>query len=107
MSNFPEPAKAFAVGFIERNKRAFNILNDSIFYFGELGMQETRSAHLMTMLLERHGFSVQRGISGFATSFVASYGSGAPVIAIHTEYDANPSNSQMSGIAERRPRSNC
>ena len=101
MNSFPDPAKAFAAGFIDRNDRAFITLNDSIFYFGELGMQETRSAGLMTAILERHGFSVQRGISGFATSFVATYGQGGPVIAIHTEYDANPSNSQKSGIAER------
>ena len=101
MSSFSDPAQAFAAGFIERNDRAFITLNDSIFYFGELGMQETRSAGLMTAILERHGFSVRRGISGFATSFLATYGGGAPVIAIHTEYDANPSNSQMPGVAER------
>src|SRR5262245_22644269 len=101
MSPFSDPAQAFAAGFIERNDRAFITLNDSIFYFGELGMQETRSAGLMTAILERHGFSVRRGISGFATSFLATYGGGAPVIAIHTEYDANPSNSQMPGVAER------
>jgi aminobenzoyl-glutamate utilization protein B len=103
MSSFSDPAQAFVAGFIERNDRAFITLNDSIFYFGELGMQETRSAGLMTAILERHGFSVQRGISGFATSFLATYGGGAPVIAIHTEYDANPDNSQASGVAEQKP----
>jgi len=96
-----DSCKTFAVDFIERNARAFITLNDSIFYFGELGVQETRTAGLMTGLLERHGFKVERGISGFATSFVATFGSGAPVIAIHTEYDANPSNSQKAGVAER------
>jgi aminobenzoyl-glutamate utilization protein B len=101
MRPFSDPAKTLAVNFIEKNDRAFITLNDSIFYFGELGMQETRSAALMTAILERHGFSVQRGISGFATSFVATYGSGQPVIAIHTEYDANPSNSQKPGVTER------
>jgi len=101
MIPFSNPTKILAVTFIEKNDRAFITLNDSIFYFGELGMQETRSAALMTAILERHGFSVQRGISGFATSFVASYGSGQPVIAIHTEYDANPSNSQKPGVTER------
>ncbi len=101
MSPFSDPAKIVAVNFVDKNDRAFITLNDSIFYFGELGMQETRSAALMTAILERHGFSVQRGISGFATSFVASYGSDQPVIAIHTEYDANPSNSQKPGVTER------
>jgi len=94
-----DPAKAYAAGFIEKNQRAFVTLNDSIFYFGEMGMQEHRSAGLMTSVLERHGFTVERGISGFATSFVATYGQGAPIIAIHTEYDANPSNSQKSGVS--------
>lgn len=94
-------AKEFAIDFVARNERAFITLNDSIFYFGELGVQETRTAGLMTSLLEQHGFRVQKGISGFATSFLATYGKGEPVIAIHTEYDANPSNSQQSGVTER------
>ena len=96
-----DPARAYAADFIDRNAQAFITLNNSIFYFGEMGMQEHRSAGLMTSVLERHGFTVKRGISGFATSFVATYGQGAPVIAIHTEYDANPSNSQKSGVSHR------
>lgn len=95
------PEKRFALDFVERNRQALACLSDSIFYFGELGMQEHRTAGLMSELLEGHGFSVQRGVSGFPTAFVASYGSGSPVIAIHTEYDANPSNSQKPGVAER------
>jgi aminobenzoyl-glutamate utilization protein B len=98
---FENPSKQFAADFVARNSAAFQKLNDSIFYFGELGMQEVQSAGLMTAILEQHGFTVQRGISGFATSFLATYGSGAPVIAIHTEYDANPSNSQKPGVAVR------
>jgi aminobenzoyl-glutamate utilization protein B len=43
---------------------------------------------------------VQRGISGFPTGFLATYGEGSPVIALHTEYDANPSNSQKPGVTE-------
>jgi aminobenzoyl-glutamate utilization protein B len=100
-SPFSDPAKAFLTRFIERNRDAFITLNDSIFYFGELGVQETRSANLMTSILERHGFRVERGISGCPTAFLAAYGRGAPVIAIHTEYDANPTNSQRPGVPER------
>src|SRR3546814_9887826 len=57
----------------------------------------------MTGLLERGGFAVERGISGFPIAFLATYGSGAPVIAFHTEYDANPDNSQAAGVAEHKP----
>jgi aminobenzoyl-glutamate utilization protein B len=97
------PAKAFCFGYLERNAEAIACLNDSIFHYAELGMQEFESAKLMTALLEEGGFSLARGICGFPTGFCATFGAGAPVIAIHTEYDANPDNSQCSGIAEQKP----
>ncbi len=90
-----------ALGFVDRNAEGLRRLSDALFYFGELGMQEHRSAALMTELLERHGFAVERGISGFPTGFLATWGQGEPVLAVHTEYDANPSNSQRSGVTEQ------
>jgi aminobenzoyl-glutamate utilization protein B len=95
--------KAHCFAYLDRNATAIATLNDSIFYFGELGMQEFETAKLMSGLLEEGGFRVERGIAGFPTGFCASYGSGRPLIAIHTEYDSNPDNSQVSGIAEHRP----
>jgi aminobenzoyl-glutamate utilization protein B len=88
--------------YLDRNAKAIATLNDSIFYFAELGMHEIKTAGLMCELLEKAGFKVERGISGFASGFCATSGSSAPVIAIHTEYDANPDNSQASGVAEQR-----
>ena len=94
--------KAFAFDIVDRNVKALTTLSDSIFYFGEVGMQEHETAGLMTSLLEKEGFDVTRGLSGFPTGFLATWGSGEPVIALHTEYDANPENSQVSGAAERK-----
>jgi aminobenzoyl-glutamate utilization protein B len=48
------------------------------------------------------GYRVETGISGFPTGFLATYGSGRPVIAVHVEYDALPSGSQTPGAVERR-----
>ena len=95
-------AKSLADDFIERNREAAALLNDSIFYFGELGMQEFRTCELMSSLLEDSGFEVELNIGGFPTAFFATYGSGSPVITTHTEFDANPDNSQAPGIAEQR-----
>jgi aminobenzoyl-glutamate utilization protein B len=95
--------KAFCFDYLERNAKAIATLNDSIFYFGELGMQEIETSGLMCELLQTAGFSVERGISGFVSGFCATCGSGGPVIAIHSEYDANPDNSQAPGVAEQRP----
>jgi len=93
--------KQFVFDYVDRNRDAVAVLGDSVFYFGELGMQEFETMGLMTGLLEDAGFTVERGICGFPTGFMASYGSGAPVIALHTEYDANPNNSQKSGTTKR------
>ena len=73
-------AKQFIRELLERNSMALSVLGDSLFYFGEMGMQEFRSAELMTGLLEEHGYEIERGISGFPTGFLARYGSGRPVI---------------------------
>lgn len=93
--------KTFCFDYIERNAKAIACLSDNIFYFAELGMQEFETSKMMTALLEQAGFTMERGISGFPTGFCATFGSGHPVIAIHTEYDANPDNSQASGIIEQ------
>jgi aminobenzoyl-glutamate utilization protein B len=100
-SNNIAPEKQAVFDYLDSNAGAFAGLGDSIFYFAELGMQEFETVDLMTGLLADGGFSIEREISGFPTSFIATYGSGSPVIAIHTEYDANPKNSQQSGVPEQ------
>ncbi|MEA2937781.1 MAG: aminobenzoyl-glutamate utilization protein [Alphaproteobacteria bacterium] len=94
--------QSFLFDYVERNARAIAMLGDSIFYFGELGMQEFETAKLMSGLLEKAGFRLERGISGFPTGFCASYGSGQPVVAIHTEYDSCPDNSQAAGVPKQQ-----
>ncbi|WP_331235352.1 amidohydrolase [Natronorarus salvus] len=60
----------------------------------ELGLEEHESARLLSDILEEEGFSVERGVVGLPTAFVAEYGSGTPVIGILGEYDALPEMSQ-------------
>lgn len=98
----PDTVREFVIDHVERNRQAVADLNDAIFWFAEPGLQEHETSALMCSLLEEAGFAVERGISGFPTAFVASAGSGGPVVAMHTEYDANPDNSQMPGVAEQR-----
>lgn len=56
----------------------------------ETGLNEHHSASLLTDTLERHGFTVSRGIAGMATAFRAGYGVAGPVIGILAEMDALP-----------------
>ena len=81
----------------------FGIISDSIWSFAELGMQEFRSAELLARTLEAEGFRVERGAAGIPTCFVASWGSGKPVIGILGEYDALPMLSQKAGVPVQDP----
>jgi len=77
-------------------------VNQDIWTFAELGLQEYRSAARLTAVLKKAGFRVKEGASGMPTAFVAEYGSGKPVLGILAEYDALPELSQQaSGL--RKP----
>ena len=65
-----------------------------IWSFAEVGFKETRSSALLQGELRGAGFTVQSGVAGMPTAFVASYGSGAPVIALYAEFDALPGLAQ-------------
>ena len=95
--------KKFVFDHVERNREAIALLCDNIFYFAELGMQEFETSGLMMELLEKAGFSIQKNLSAMPTGFVATYGSGKPVVALHTEFDATPACSQKAGVIEPMP----
>ncbi len=74
-----------------------------IWDYAETALKETRSAALLEEILEKEGFTVTRGVAGMPTAFVASAGSGAPVVAVLAEYDALPGLSQKAGEAKKSP----
>ena len=76
---------------------------DSVFSFGELGMQEVETSKYLTAQLEKFGFKITRGQSGIPTAWVATYGSGKPVIALGSDIDGIPQSSQKPGVAYRDP----
>jgi aminobenzoyl-glutamate utilization protein B len=77
-------------------------VNQDIWTFAELGLQEHRSAARLAGVLKKAGFRVKEGVSDMPTAFVAEYGSGKPVIGILAEYDALPELSQEAGGATRK-----
>src|SRR5687768_3034876 len=76
---------------------------DSVFSFGELGMQEVETSRYLTAQLEKFGFKITRGQSGIPTAWVATYGSGKPVIALGSDIDGIPQSSQKPGVAYHDP----
>src|SRR5262245_46001757 len=76
-------------------------VNQDIWAYAELGLQEHRSAARLVGVLKKAGFTVKEGVSGMPTAFVAEYGSGKPVIGILAEYDALPDLSQQATGARK------
>lgn len=73
-----------------------------IWNYAEVGYKEQKSSALLQQTLQANGFAVQAGVAEIPTSFVASYGSGQPVIAILAEYDALPGLSQEA-VPDKQP----
>jgi aminobenzoyl-glutamate utilization protein B len=76
---------------------------DSIFSFSELGFQEYETSSYITAILEKNGFKIERSVAGMPTAWVASFGSGKPVIGMMTDIDCIPRASQKPGVAFHDP----
>jgi len=76
---------------------------DSLFSFGELGFQEFWTVEYLTGILEDEGFTVETGCAGIPTCYVATWGSGRPVIGFMGDIDGLPETSQKPGVAYRDP----
>ena len=71
--------------------------------FAEIALEEHQSAGHLADVLEEEGFAVERGVAGMPTAFVASWGSGRPILGVLAEYDALPNigNAVEPGRAPR------
>ena len=95
--------KADAVADVEAMKDQTQQMVDSIFSFGELGFQETETHRYIVDILKKNGFTVEEGVAGIPTAFMATWGSGKPVIALGSDIDGIPQSSQKPGVAYHDP----
>ncbi len=95
--------KADAVRGVDEMAKMAQEMVDSVFSFGELGFQEVETSRYLTGILEKNGFKVQRGVAGIPTAWVATWGSGKPVIALGSDIDGIPQASQKPGVAYADP----
>jgi aminobenzoyl-glutamate utilization protein B len=94
------PAKRAAVNAVDRHAHDLEQLSDRIWAYAETALREQKSAAALADYAEQQGFEVQRGVSGMPTAFIATYGSGRPVIGVMGEYDALPGISQKATPAQ-------
>ena len=98
-----EVLKAELIQKIDANAKFTQEVNDMVFSFAELGFQEFETSKYLTELLEKKGFTVERGIAGMPTAWLAKWGSGKPYIAIGSDIDCIPKASQKPGVAFKSP----
>ncbi|MEL6917110.1 MAG: amidohydrolase [Bacteroidota bacterium] len=81
---------------VEQHKTQLIKISDSIWAAAETAFEEIESSKILADYAEKNGFTVDRGVAGMPTAFVATYGSGKPVISVLGEFDALPGISQKA-----------
>ncbi|MHA8073665.1 amidohydrolase [Aquirufa sp. HETE-40SA] len=81
---------------IQQQESHYSAIAQKIWNFAEVGYKEKQSSALLQETLKQAGFTIESGVAGIPTAFVATYGQGKPVIGIMAEYDALPGLSQDS-----------
>ena len=81
---------------VDQRASALAQLSDQLWDYAEVGYLEQKSSALLQETLAAEGFNIEAGLADIPTAFVASYGTGKPVIAILGEFDALPGISQAA-----------
>ncbi len=95
--------KADLNGQIDAMRKQLQVMVDTVFSFGELGFQEVETSKYLTGILEKEGFTIERGIAGIPTAWMATWGEGKPVIALGSDIDCIPQASQKPSVAYHAP----
>ena len=89
----PDDGK-IAVDYLNSSFGVYNKIQKQIWSTPELGFLEENSSAVLQKHLSENGFSIEKGVAGMPTAFVATFGSGSPVIGILAEFDA------LSGLSQ-------
>jgi aminobenzoyl-glutamate utilization protein B len=98
-----ERLKTEALARVDGRAKMVQEIVDMLFSFGELGFQEVETSKYLTGLLEQNGFTVDRGVAGMPTAWIARWGSGKPVISLGSDIDGIPQANQKPAFGFRDP----
>jgi aminobenzoyl-glutamate utilization protein B len=102
-SNPGQDYKSQVVKDVDGMAKQTQVMVDMVFSFGELGFQEIETSKYLTGILAKEGFKIEHGISGIPTAWMATWGTGKPVIALGSDIDCIPQASQKPGVAYHDP----
>lgn len=100
-----EKLKAEAMQMVEARSKQVQEIVDMLFSFQELGFQEFETQKYLTTLLQKEGFTVEKGTAGIPSAWTAkwSYGTGKPEISLGSDVDGIPQASSKPGVGFRDP----
>ena len=81
---------------VETQKEQMIATSDAIWEAAETSLEEFKSSQQLKDYARANGFTVTENVADIPTAFMASYGSGRPIIGILGEFDAN------AGISQKR-----
>ena len=87
--------KSFVETYLKNHRDYFASVSKYIYEHPETRFEEYQSAAFLAAECEKQGFTVERNVANMKTAFVASYGTGDPVIGFLGEYDA------LSGLGQK------
>ena len=97
------PPMKTAITWIDQNKAVYEETARYIWENPELSLVEFKSSAKLQQYLAANGFKIEKGVAGMPTAFVATWGSGKPVIGFNAEFDALPGLSQEAGATTKKP----
>jgi aminobenzoyl-glutamate utilization protein B len=89
-----QDGKATVLAHIDEQAAEYGAIAQTIWDYAEVGYQEVQSSALLQSTLEAAGFSLQVGVAEIPTAFIATWGSGRPIVGLLAEFDALPGTSQ-------------
>jgi len=89
-----QEGKTMVRAHIDDHADEYGEIAQTIWGFAEVGYQEVQSTALLQSTLEDAGFSLQVGVAEMPTAFIATWGSGSPVVGLLAEFDALPGTTQ-------------
>ena len=99
----PEQLKEEVLAEVTSLQKLTQEIVDQVFSHGELGFQEFWTVEYLTTVLRNEGFQVETGCAGMPTCYIASWGSGRPVVGFMGDIDGLPETSQRPGVAYEDP----
>ena len=100
--------KREAIADVDSRAKFTQQMVDQIFSFGELGFQEVETSKYIVKILRDNGFTVEEGVAGMPTAWVATWGSGKPVDRHRLGHRRHPASVAEAGRRlSRADRSRC